>query len=50
MKKQFQCVVSGTAPCTAATSNVVTLTVGSVSITAQPTNQTVWFDAVLLLR
>ncbi|WP_297868830.1 GEVED domain-containing protein, partial [uncultured Flavobacterium sp.] len=43
--KQFQCVVSGTAPCTAATSNVVTLTVGSVSITAQPTNQIVCSDA-----
>lgn len=43
--KQFQCVVSGTAPCTAATSNVVTLSVGSVSITAQPTNQTVCSNA-----
>jgi uncharacterized protein (TIGR02145 family) len=43
--KQFQCVVSGTAPCAAATSNVVTLSVGSVSITAQPTNQTVCSNA-----
>lgn len=43
--KQFQCVVSGTAPCTPATSSVVSLTVGSVSITAQPTNQTVCSNA-----
>ncbi|MBP9848351.1 MAG: fibronectin type III domain-containing protein, partial [Flavobacterium sp.] len=43
--KQFQCVVSGTAPCTAATSNAYTLSVGSVSITAQPTNQTVCSNA-----
>ncbi|WP_396190084.1 beta strand repeat-containing protein, partial [Flavobacterium sp.] len=43
--KLFQCVVSGTAPCTAVTSNVYTLTVGAVSITSHPANQVVCSNA-----
>ena len=38
-------MVLGTAPCNEVISDVVTLSVGSVSITAQPTNQTVCSDA-----
>jgi hypothetical protein len=38
---QYQCVVSGTAPCSNLTSNPATLTISSTAISGQPMNQTI---------
>lgn len=40
----YRVVVSGTAPCTAVTSNSALLLVGSIAITSQPSNQTICSD------
>ncbi|MGL2966454.1 GEVED domain-containing protein [Flavobacterium sp. XGLA_31] len=42
---QYRCIVSGTSPCAPVTSSAAVLTVGNVSITAQPSNQTICSDA-----
>ncbi|MEN9972212.1 MAG: putative adhesin [Bacteroidota bacterium] len=42
---QYQCVVSGTAPCLNVTSNSATLTISSTAISVQPVNQTICVTA-----
>ncbi|WMW78337.1 T9SS type A sorting domain-containing protein [Flavobacterium sp. 20NA77.7] len=38
---QYKCIVSGAAPCTSVTSNVVSLTISTTAITTQPTSTTI---------
>ncbi len=42
---QYQCVVSGTAPCLNVTSSSATLTISSTAISVQPVNQTICVTA-----
>ncbi len=38
---QYQCIVSGTSPCSPVTSSIATLTISTTSITIQPANTTI---------